>query len=605
MGVINLRVLYVDWCLHNAAIAWQTCHKCFDKNQKEVRLTVLRQYLIAAAFACVLLPATPITADPNVGAYLAGKQAAANNDFVAGARFFTRSLMADPSHPDLLESAMNSFIALGQIDRAIPIAQTILDLGHESQIANLTLVMQNAKAGNWDAIFAALEQGHAVGPLIDGLTQAWAHLGKGEITKALGSFDNVIETEGMEIYGLTHKAYALASVGDFEAAEAVYLLAADKGVLRYSRKSAMAHAQILSQLDRNDDAVQVIDGVFGNQLDPSITLLRDDLAAGSSVPFDVVNDPVIGLADVFHIIAGAVIGDAPDAFTLLYARAATYLDPDNTQAILMSAELLAALEQFDLANETYATVPADDPSFYLAELGRAEVLRNAGRDETAIEVLTALSRSHPSIPQVYAAKGDTFRQLNRLDEATRAYTEAIARFEDEHPNRWFVYYTRGIAFHLLDDWPEAEADFRTALSLRPDQPQVLNYLGYSLVERGEKLEEALGMIETAAAARPDSGAIIDSLGWVLFQMGRYQEAVGHMERAASLLPVDPVINDHLGDVYWAVGRKTEAHFQWNRALSFDPTEDEAARIRDKLARGLDLVLAAEGAAPISVARDDN
>ena len=148
------------------------------------------------------------------------------------------------------------------------------------------------------------------------------------------------------------------------------------------------------------------------------------------------------------------------------------------------------------------------------------------------------------------------------------------------------------------------ADFRAALDLNPDQPQVLNYLGYSLVERGEKLEEALGMIETAVAAQPENGAIVDSLGWVLFQLGRYDEAVEPMERAASLEAVDPIINDHLGDVYWVVGRQTEAVFQWNRALSFDPDEALATRIRAKLERGLDAVLAEEGQQPVRVAHDD-
>jgi len=133
---------------------------------------------------------------------------------------------------------------------------------------------------------------------------------------------------------------------------------------------------------------------------------------------------------------------------------------------------------------------------------------------------------------------------------------------------------------------------------------VLNYLGYSLVEKQEKLEEALEMIERAVEARPDSGYIVDSLGWALYRLGRYEEAVGHMERAAELLPVDPIVNDHLGDVYWAVGRRTEARFQWNRALSFDPEPEEAERIRRKLEVGLDAVLAEEGAEPLAVAGDD-
>ena len=161
----------------------------------------------------------------------------------------------------------------------------------------------------------------------------------------------------------------------------------------------------------------------------------------------------------------------------------------------------------------------------------------------------------------------------------------------------------------MKNWDAAEADFRAALEIDPEQPQVLNYLGYSLVERQEKLDEALSMIERAVEARPESGYIIDSLGWVLYRMGRYEDAVSHMERAVELMPVDPVVNDHLGDVYWAVGRKLEAEFQWRRALSFvDPEDTDAEakpdRIRRKLDVGLDVVLAEEGAKPLQVANDD-
>lgn len=543
-------------------------------------------------------------AEVNAGAYLAARQAGTYNDFASGARYFTKSLIADPSNSYLLENAMTSFIALGQMNRAIPVAQVIVDRGYQSQIANLTLSVADAKDANWAGIFAALEQGRNVGPLVDGLAQGWAHLGEGDVARALASFDQVIEAEGMEIYGLTHKAYALASVGDFEAAAAMFSTPVEGG-LRYSRKSAIAHAQVLSQLGRTDDALAIVDAIFGRQMDPAVALLRADLVDGTSVAYDAVATPAEGMADIYHVIAGLVKDEAPEAFTLMYTRSANYLDPDNTPAVLMTAGLLEDLGQYDLANATFASVSADDPSFHAAELGRAEALHSAGRTDAAIEVLEALTRSHPALPQVWATKGDTLRQTERFDEANDAYTRAITLYNDENSAKWFVYYTRGITNHALDLWPAAEADFRAALALRPDHPQVLNFLGYSLVERGEKLDEALGMIETAAAARPDNGAIIDSLGWVYFQLGRFEEAVGHMERAASLEPIDPVINDHLGDVYWAVGRENEARFQWNRALSFDAKADEAGRIRDKLERGLDMVLRDEGLDPIRVARGNN
>jgi tetratricopeptide (TPR) repeat protein len=565
---------------------------------------VFKQSIFITAFACLIAGTTPAAAGPDAGAYLAARQAGVANDFDTAARYFTQGLIADPTNTFLLENAMTTFIALGQVDQAVPIAQTIVDQEQDSQVAHLILSVADVKAGDWDNIFAALEQGRSIGPLVDGLSQGWAHLGQGEMTRAFQSFDQVIETPGMMIYGLTHKAYALASVGDFEGAAAL-LQSRPEGGMRFNRQSAIAYVQILSQLDRNADALRLMDQVFGVQLDPSLQQLRDQLGAGEAVAYDAVRTPAQGIADLFLTVSGLLQGDAPDAFRLLYARAAMHLAPENTQAVLMTAELLETLDQYALANTVYSSVSRDDPSFHAAELGRADVLRKAGRDDAAIEVLEALARSHPELPQVFATKGDNLRYADRYSEARDAYSRALDLYDDSNAAKWFVYYTRGITSHKMDDWPAAEADFRAALVLRPDQPQVLNYLGYSLVERGEKLNEALGMIETAAAARPDNGAIIDSLGWVMFQLGRYDEAVTHLEQAASLEPVDPVINDHLGDALWAVGREMEARFQWQRALSFAPEDDGAARIRDKLDRGLDLVLVDEGEEPIRIARGND
>ncbi len=208
---------------------------------------------------------------------------------------------------------------------------------------------------------------------------------------------------------------------------------------------------------------------------------------------------------------------------------------------------------------------------------------------------------------MHTSLGDILRQQQDFNGAVRAYDTALGMSDSPIQSQWFSYYARGISHERLGDWPNAEADFRMALELNPGQPQVLNYLGYSMVENNINLDEALEMIEDAVAARPDSGFIVDSLGWVLYRLGRFEEAVGHMERATELMPVDPVVNDHLGDVYWSVGRKTEAQFQWMRALSFidDSTAADAKpdRIRAKLSQGLDAVLAEEGEKTLQVAND--
>ncbi len=156
----------------------------------------------------------------------------------------------------------------------------------------------------------------------------------------------------------------------------------------------------------------------------------------------------------------------------------------------------------------------------------------------------------------------------------------------ENPGDWRFYYVRGIAYERADEWKLAEADFLKALDLNPDQPQVLNYLGYSWIDQDMNLTQALGMIEKAVEAQPQDGYIVDSLGWAFYKLGRMDEAVETLERAVMLNPTDPEINDHLGDAYWQVGRRLEARFQWNVAKSVDKDGQVAERVGPKLADGL-------------------
>jgi tetratricopeptide (TPR) repeat protein len=297
---------------------------------------------------------------------------------------------------------------------------------------------------------------------------------------------------------------------------------------------------------------------------------------------------------------------AGDYYVLLYSRIARYLRPDHIDDLLLTADLLENIGQYELAIEELQDVPADNPAYHAAELGRAAALRRSNKPEQAIEVLQQLTRSHGTLPSVHSALGDALRAQDNFKAAIKSYDRAIELTPDSNPQRWVLYYARGIAEERSGNGEASERDFRAALKINPDQPQVLNYLGYSLVEQGRNLDEALNMIERAVAASPESGYIVDSLGWVLYRLGRYEEAVDQMERAVELVAVDPVVNDHLGDVYWSVGRQREAEFQWRRALSFVDPEDKDSeadpdRMRRKLEVGLDAVLAEEGAEPLSKA----
>ncbi|WP_082643633.1 tetratricopeptide repeat protein [Ruegeria denitrificans] len=547
----------------------------------------------------------PALADSGSGAYLAGRQAIYQNDYASAERYYAQALKADPENPALLESVVVARLALGEVKRALPVAQMIEDIGLPSQAARMVITANLVADGKLDEFLARDPETQGVGPLVDGLMQGWAYIGQGAMTRAIEKFDEVATQDGLRDFALFHKALALASVGDFEGAEDVFT--AHNGVIaRMSRRAALARAEVLSQLDRNEEALQFLGEVFAAGRDPSIEGYVARLTAGDTLPFTHVQSAQDGMAEVFFSVGAALSNEAAQNYVLLYVRTAAFLRPGHVDALLLSAELLDALEQYDLAVEAYRQVPTSSSDYHAAELGRAEVLSRSEKKDAAAEVLQTLASQNPDLPSVHVALADLQRQQEDYASAVASYDRAIELTDGGSGGNWFLHYARGISHERLKQWDQAEADFRRALELNPGQPQVLNYLGYSLVERREKLDEALDMIERAVAARPDSGYIVDSLGWVLFRLGRYDEAVEHMERAVELMAVDPVVNDHLGDVYWAVGRAREAEFQWKRALSFIDPEDtdgeaDPDRIRRKLEIGLDGVLAEEGAEPLKVA----
>ncbi len=559
--------------------------------------------VLAATIALAPHVATPESLS---GAYLAGRHAAIRNDFEASASYYTSALARDPSNVALMEDVIATQLAIGRLDRALPVAKLLESDGIRSQAAHMTVIADLFARENYDTYLERDVETSGVGPLVDGLLGAWAMVGVGRIEDAMAEFDKISDERGLRGFALYHKAMGLASLGEFEAAEALF--AAEAGPLQQTRRGVMARAEVLSQLGRNADAIDALGASFGSSSDPELNQKVRALEAGEVLPFTHITSARDGAAEVFYSVAGALRQDAGADYTLIYARIAHHLRPDHIDVLLLVADLLEELEQYELANAVYKEVPADDPAFHAAELGRAAALRRSGKPEAAIEVLEQLAKRFGDLAIVQSTLGDVLRQQDQFEQAVAAYDRAIELTQEGEASAWFLHYARAISLERLDEWPRAEADFRRALELNPGQPQVLNYLGYSLVEKQIKLDEALEMIEQAVAASPDSGYIVDSLGWVLYRLGRYEEAVEHMERAVELMPVDPVVNDHLGDVYWAVGRTREARFQWMRALSFVDPEDvdgeaDPERMRRKLEVGLDVVLQEEGAEPLKVADD--
>lgn len=562
-------------------------------------------FTTACAAALSVTLGTTAMAEAASGAYLAGRHAAVRSDFRMAARFYAEALREDPQNVELMESAALSYLSLGQIEKALPLAKALDEEGQRSQIAHMLLIAGWAKDGDYRTLLDSDPDQSGIGPWVDGLVRAWAHMGAGDMTAALAQFDALSAEAGMQGFVNYHRALALASVGDFEGAEAIFEddLA---GSVAQTRRGILVRAEVLGQLGRYEDALDLLELNFGESTDPELEELVAALEAEKPFPYSQVPDVTAGIAEIFYTFASVLRSEAAgDYYVLLYSRIARYLRPDHIDALLLTADLLENLEQYGLAIREYKEVPSDDPAYHVAELGRADALRRLGEEEEAIEVLEQLTRTHGDLAVVHSTLGDMLRAKEEYTAAIDAYDRALAATGEGLRTRWLLFYSRGIAYERLGDLAAAEKDFRSALEINPEQPQVLNYLGYSLVEQQRNLDEALDMIERAVAASPDSGYIVDSLGWVLYRLGRYDEAVEQMERAVELVPIDPVVNDHLGDVYWAVGREREAQFQWRRALSFiddegSDTEADPERIRRKLDLGLDAVLAEEGAPPLKV-----
>ncbi len=562
----------------------------------------------AAALFMSAATVAPVLAQSASGAYLAGRSAAVNSDYREAARYYTQALARDSQNVELMEAAALANLSLGKVDNAVPLARQLESQGQRSQIAHLVITAGLAQEGNFAELVKRPVASNGINQYVDNMMRAWARLGAGDTPGAMADFDRLSKEPGIQGFVLYHKALALASIGDFEGAEAIFG-SGGAGAAGQTRRGTIAHAEILAAMGRFEDATTLLTTSFADGTDPELDGLIAKYATGEVGEYAYVKDARDGIAEVFFTFAIVLRSEnAGDYFVLLYSRVARYLREDHMDSLLLSASLLEGLGQYDLAIEEYGAVTAENPVYHAAELGRSGALRRAGRPEEAIAVLEKLATTHGDLPGVHSTLGDVLRGQEDFSAAIKAYDRALDLVVEGNPTRWVLNYSRGIAHERNDDMDSAEADFRAALALNPEQPQVLNYLGYSLVEEQRNLEEALDMIERAVKASPDSGYIVDSLGWVYYRLGRYEEAVPEMEKAVELLPVDPVVNDHLGDVYWAVGRAREAEFQWSRALSFiDPEETDSEadpdRIRRKLEVGLDKVLEEEGADPLKVAED--
>jgi tetratricopeptide (TPR) repeat protein len=311
----------------------------------------------------------------------------------------------------------------------------------------------------------------------------------------------------------------------------------------------------------------------------------DTLKAGKPLPL-LVDSPQAGGAEVLYGLGAALGRRGGEDLGLVYLQLALYLAPNQPLALLSLADLYEQMKNPRLAIRIYERVPQNSPLRRNADIQLAVNLDTLDRTDEAKKRLEKLIGDRPADIEAIMALGNILRGRKAFDECAQVYGKGISTISKPERSHWLIYYFRGICNERAKKWAAAEEDLKTSLKLYPDQPHVLNYLGYSWIDQGINLDEGMRMIRRAVEQRPDDGYIVDSLGWAYYRLGNYDEAVKHLERAVELKPDDPTINDHLGDVYWKIGRGLEARFQWSHARDLKPEPDDLAKIQQKLQSGL-------------------
>lgn len=519
------------------------------------------------------------------GSYMAGQQAIRDLRTDEAARYFNDAAQADWDNPILIERAFVALAADGQIGQAATTARRMLELDPTNQLAELVVASEALKERRFSAAVRRLDNvsEDSFSGITAGLLRAWALVGDGRAGEAEALMTR-LGGRGLEDFLVFHRALMNEAAGNTQ--EALSLAQRAYDVEPYVARIAEVYARMLANSGDFEAARDVLDAFEAQGLSHAVIRnVREAVDAGRR-PGVFTTSVQVGAAEMFHGIGVALSRDGSLDLALVFLRLGVYLDPSSDVIALALGQLLDSTGQHEMANGVYDAIPARSPLKSTAVVRIAQNLDSMGDRPEAIRRLGNIVASNPDDLDAVSVLGDLLRYDEQYLKAADAYSDAIGITGGDSPADWRFYYVRGIAYERAGEWPKAEADFKRALELNPDQPQVLNYLGYSWIDMDMHLEEALEMIETAVEAQPMDGYIIDSLGWAFYKLGRVDEAVETLERAVMLLPSDPEINDHLGDAYWKAGRRLEARFQWNVARSVDTTGNVVERAEAKLAEGL-------------------
>jgi tetratricopeptide (TPR) repeat protein len=521
------------------------------------------------------------------GDYLSGRFAGKLKDMDVAAGYYNRALNEDPDNPVLIERAFVLDLSAGNISNAEEFAVRVLGFNSQHRMARLTLGLRDARNGRFkDAREHFKKSAYTpVGELTSALLTAWSFAAERQLPEALKALDKLDSSDSFANFKSFHGALISDFLDQPLRAEPLFRQAHEQA--GSSLRVVQAYGNFLERQGKAQEARKVYQQFLStSERNPLILRALDGLKAGHS-PRRFVASTGQGMAEALFSLASALADDQGIDIALIYAQLALSMEGDLDVAQTLLGDIYEDMDQYEKAIAAYEAVPASSSLHTNAQIEIAICLQRMDKAAEAKSHLRALLAREPRNYEGWMTLGNVHRNNEEFAEAAEAYTRALDLVPVLTRDNWNALYYRGISYERTKNWEKAEADFRKALSFEPDQPMVLNYLGYSLIEKKLQLKEAMEMVRKAVELKPNDGYIVDSLGWAYYQTGDYDEAVKHLERAVELKPSDPTIADHLGDAYWRVGRRLEAKFQWQHAKDNKPEAEQLRRIEAKLANGLE------------------
>jgi tetratricopeptide (TPR) repeat protein len=531
----------------------------------------------------------PPKADPASlsGRYLAARVAEQDHDYDIGVAQLDPLLAQYPNDAELAYAAFRLRLYAGRIDSAAVLAPVVLSGKPGDGFANLVMAVQQIKKGDYRAAEAQLGRIGAenqLGPLKE-YALAWLKAGQKDYAGARQILAKIKSGSGdrTEAPSLVIDAQVDEIAGDRAAAEANYRRAVelDPSGLRI----VMAAADGLRRLGKAGDA-QALLKAFGEKYGDSVVM---DGPLSPTLPTPKAPTPASGIADIMFDISGVLNADPRNQradLALIFGQLAVELKPDLDFAWLLNSGIYEQFDKLPQAIAALGKIGPASPLYWQARLRIATLDAQSDLFDKATAQLKALIAEKPERIDAALTLADLYRTKERFADAVGAYDIAVSRLKKSEERYWPIYFGRGISLERVKQWPKAEADMKKALELSPEQPYVLNYLGYSWIDQGINLDEGMKMLKRATELRPDDGAVTDSVGWAYYRLGQFDTAVEWLERASEQKGDDATVVEHLGDAYWHVGRKREARFEWERALNQKPDKERISIIQEKLANGL-------------------